>query len=159
MVPMKRANDIWSLVESVATGLGYEVVDVEYRPHPRNGLLRVYIDKPVGAEPEGIVLEDCEIVSRQLSAMLDVEDPITGQYRLEVSSPGLDRPLRKPADLERFAGAIIKVRMGMPTETGQRNFTGKLLGMQDQDIRIEVDGEVLSLPLGGIEKAQIAPQF
>ena len=169
MVPMKRANDIWSLVESVATGLGYEVVDVEYRPHPRNGLLRVYIDKPqidkpqsdkpASAEPEGIVLEDCEIVSRQLSAMLDVEDPITGQYRLEVSSPGLDRPLRKPADFERFAGAIIKVRMGMPTETGQRNFTGKLLGMQDQDIRIEVDGEVLSLPLGGIEKAQIAPQF
>ena len=154
MVPMKRANDIWSLVESVATGLGYEVVDVEFRPHPRNGLLRVYIDKP-----EGIVLEDCEAVSRQLSAMLDVEDPIPGQYRLEVSSPGMDRPLRKPEDFERFAGAIIKVRMGMPSETGQRNFTGKLLGMQGQDIKIEVDGEELSLPLGGIEKAQIVPQF
>ena len=159
MVPMKHANDIWSLVESVATGLGYEVVDVEFRPHPRNGLLRVYIDKPPGVEPEGIVLEDCEIVSRQLSAMLDVEDPIPGQYRLEVSSPGMDRPLRKPEDFERFAGAIIKVRMGMPSETGQRNFTGKLLGMQGQDIKIEVDGEELSLPLGGIEKAQIVPQF
>lgn len=159
MVPMKHANDIWSLVEAVATGLGYEVVDVEFRPHPRNGLLRVYIDKPVGAEPEGIVLEDCETVSRQLSAMLDVEDPIPGQYRLEVSSPGLDRPLRKPADFERFTGSIIKVRMGMPSETGQRNFTGKLLGLHDQDIRMEVDGEELSLPLGGIEKAQIVPQF
>jgi ribosome maturation factor RimP len=154
MVPMKRANDIWSLVESVATGLGYEVVDVEFRPHPRNGLLRIYIDKP-----EGILLEDCEIVSRQVSAMLDVEDPIPGQYRLEVSSPGLDRPLRKAADFERFAGEIVKIRMGMPTAEGQRNFTGKLLGIKDQDVRIEVDGEELSLSLGGIEKAQIVPQF
>jgi ribosome maturation factor RimP len=159
MVPMKRANDIWSLVESVATGLGYEIVDLEYRPHPRNGLLRVFIDKPEGVEPAGIVLEDCELVSRQLSAMLDVEDPIAGQYRLEVSSPGMDRPLRKPADFERFAGAIIKVRMSLPTEIGQRNFTGKLLGIRDQDVTIDVDGEVISLPLGGIEKAQLVPQF
>ena len=159
MVPMKHANDIWSLVESVATGLGYEVVDVEYRPHPRNGLLRVYIDKPEGVEPAGIQLEDCEALSRQLSAVLDVEDPIAGQYRLEVSSPGLDRPLRKVADFERFSGEIIKLRMGIPTATGQRNFTGKLLGIKDQMILLEVDGEELSLPLGGVEKAQIAPQF
>lgn len=151
---MKSANDLWSLVESVATGLGYEVVDVEYRPHPRNGLLRVYIDKP-----DGILLEDCEAVSHQLGAMLDVEDPIPGQYRLEVSSPGLDRPLRKAADFERFAGETVKIRMGMPTPTGQRNFTGKLLGIQDQDITVEVDGEQISLSLGGIEKAQIVPKF
>lgn len=154
MVPMKHANDLWSLVESVAAGLGYEVVDVEYRPHPRNGLLRVYIDKP-----DGILLEDCEAVSRQLSAVLDVEDPIPGQYRLEVSSPGMDRPLRKAEDFERFAGETVKVRMGMPTATGQRNFTGKLLGIKDQQVMIEVDGEEISLPLGGIEKAQIVPQF
>ena len=159
MVPMKRVNDIWSLVESVATGLGYEVVDVEYRPHPRNGLLRVYIDKPPGAEPAGIVLEDCEIVSRQLGATLDVEDPITGQYRLEVSSPGLDRPLRKPADFERFSGSMIKVKMSLPSDTGQRNFTGKLIGIENQNVMLEVDGEQISLPLGGIEKAQIVPQF
>ena len=159
MVPMKRVNDIWSLVESVATGLGYEVVDVEYRPHPRNGLLRVYIDKPPGAEPAGIVLEDCEIVSRQLGATLDVEDPITGQYRLEVSSPGLDRPLRKPADFERFSGSMIKVKMSLPSDTGQRNFTGKLIGIENQNVMLEVDGEPISLPLGGIEKAQIVPQF
>ena len=132
---------------------------MEYRPHPRNGLLRVYIDKPFGAEPAGIVLEDCEIVSHQLSATLDVEDPITGQYRLEVSSPGLDRPLRKPADFERFSGSMIKVKMSLPSDTGQRNFTGKLIGIENQNVMLEVDGEQISLPLGGIEKAQIVPQF
>jgi ribosome maturation factor RimP len=154
MVTTKHARDLNSLVERVAAGLGYEVVDIEYRPHPRNGLLRVYIDKP-----EGIVLDDCEAVSRQLSAMLDVEDPIPGQYRLEVSSPGLDRPLRKAEDFVRFAGEMVKIRMSMPSHAGQRNFSGKLLGMKDQDVVIEVDGQECHLPLGGIEKARIEPQF
>lgn len=154
MVTKKHANDLGSLVDSVVNGLGYEVVDVEFRPHPKNGLLRVYIDKP-----GGIVLDDCEAVSRQLSAMLDVEDPIPGHYRLEVSSPGLDRPLRKAEDFARFAGEMVKIRMSMPNADGQRNFAGKLLGMKDQDVMIEVDGEVCHLPLGGIERARIDPQF
>jgi len=150
----KRANDLWSLIEPIVEGLGYEVVDIEFRPHPRDGLLRIYID-----HENGIQLHDCTAVSRQISAMLDVEDPIPGQFNLEVSSPGLDRPLRKAEDFEKFAGERVKIKLGMPTLEGQRNFTGKLLGLKDNEVMIEVDGETHYLPLGGIEKAHLAPQF
>lgn len=150
----KRASNLWSLLEPLVEGMGYEVVDIEYRPHPSNGLLRVYID-----HEKGIQLEDCEQVSRQISAMLDVEDPISGHFNLEVSSPGLDRPLRKEQDFERFAGEIVKIKMGMPNLEGQRNFTGKLLGLKDNAVLIEIDGETQHLELGGIEKAHLVPQF
>jgi len=150
----KRANDLWSLIEPVVEGLGYEVVDIEFRPHPKDGLLRIYID-----QEQGIQLEDCTAVSRQISAMLDVEDPIPGQFNLEVSSPGLDRPLRKAEDFERFTGEAVKIKLGMPTIEGQRNFTGKLLGLKDNEVLVEVDGETHYLPLGGIEKARLVPKF
>ena len=150
----KRASDLWSLIEPLVEGMGYEVVDIEFRPHPKNGLLRVYID-----HERGIQLEDCEQVSRQISAMLDVEDPIPGHFNLEISSPGLDRPLRKEEDFERFAGEVVKIKMGMPNIEGQRNFTGKLLGLKDNEVLVEIDGEVHHLQLGGIEKAHIVPQF
>ena len=135
----KHASDLWALIEPVVTGMGYEVVDIEYRPHPKDGLLRVFID-----QESGIQLEDCEAVSRQLSAMLDVEDPIPGQFNLEISSPGLDRPLRKAEDFERFAGEMVKIKLSMPTIEGQRNFTGKLLGLEDNEVLLEVDGETES---------------
>ncbi|MCW8854681.1 MAG: ribosome maturation factor RimP [Gammaproteobacteria bacterium] len=150
----KHANDLWALIEPVVTGLGYEVVDIEFRPHPRDGLLRVFID-----HESGIQMEDCETVSRQLSAMIDVEDPVPGHFNLEVSSPGLDRPLRKAADFEKFTGEIVKIKLNMPTIEGQRNFTGKLLGLKDNDVLLEVDGETKYLPLGGIDKARLVPQF
>ncbi|MDH5765703.1 MAG: ribosome maturation factor RimP [Gammaproteobacteria bacterium] len=150
----KHANDLWALLEPVITGLGYEVVDIEFRPHPRDGLLRVFID-----QESGIQLEDCELVSRQLSAMLDVEDPIPGHFNLEVSSPGLDRPLRKAEDFERFTGEMVKIKLSMPTIEGQRNFTGKLLGLEENEVLLEVDGETKYLPLGGIDKARLVPQF
>ncbi len=154
MVIGKRASDLWSLIEPVVEGLGYEVVDIEFRPHPKDGLLRVYID-----HENGIQLDDCSAVSRQLSAMLDVEDPIPGHFNLEISSPGLDRPLRKAEDFERFAGEIVKIKMGMPNLEGRHNFTGKLLGLKDNEVLIEVDGEIEYLSLGGIEKAHLVPQF
>lgn len=151
---MSSTDNIWSLVEPVVNGLGYEVVDIEYKPHPRNGLLRVYID-----QEQGIQLEDCEVVSRQISAMLDVEDPISGHYTLEVSSPGLDRPLRRLDDFQRFVGETVKVKMGMPNLEGQRNFTGKLVAVEGDDIIVEVDGQPHTLPVGGIDKARLVPQF
>jgi ribosome maturation factor RimP len=154
MVIMARAGDIWALIEPVVTGLGYEVVDIEFKPHPKNGLLRVYID-----QENGIQLEDCEIVSRQLSAMLDVEDPIPGHFNLEISSPGLDRPLRKVEDFRRFAGQMVKIKMGMPDLEGRRNFTGKLLGIKDDEVLVEVDGETHYLAYGGMDKARLVPQF
>ena len=150
----KRANDLWSLIEPIVEGLGYEVVDIEFRSNPKDGLLRIYID-----QEKGIVLEDCTAVSRQISAMLDVEDPIPGHFNLEVSSPGLDRPLRKEEDFERFVGRAVKIKMSMPSIEGQRNFTGKLLGLKDNEIMLEIDGETHYLALGGIEKAHLVPKF
>jgi ribosome maturation factor RimP len=149
-MPVKSANDLWSLIEPVVEGLGYEVVDIEFRSHPKDGLLRIYIDRQ-----QGIQLEDCSIVSRQVSAMLDVEDPIPGHFNLEVSSPGLDRPLRKEKDFEQFVGEMVKIKLAMPTIEGQRNFTGKLLGLKDNEVLVEIDGETHYLPLGGIDKARL----
>jgi len=151
---MKRANDLWDLLEPVVNGMGYEVVDIEFRPHPRDGLLRIYID-----HENGVQVEDCSSVSRQISAVLDVEDPIPGQFNLEISSPGLDRPLRKEEDFERFKGEKVKIKLGMPTIEGQRNFTGKLLGVEDNEVLLEMDGETHYLPLGGIDSARLVPKF
>ena len=147
-------SDIWSLIEPVVEGLGYEVVDIEYRPHPTNGLLRIYIDGP-----EGIQLDDCQLVSRQISSLLDVEDPIPGQFNLEISSPGMDRPLRKVEDFERFSGEVIKVKLSVPTLEGQRNFTGTLMGIKNEEVILEMDGETYYLPLDTIDKARIVPQY
>ena len=147
-------SDIWSIIEPVVEGMGYEVVDIEYRPHPTDGLLRIYIDGP-----NGIVLEDCSAVSLQVSSVLDVEDPIPGQFNLEISSPGMDRPLRKAADFERFAGSTVKIKLTVPTLEGQRNFTGKLKGIENEDVVLEMDGETHYLALDSIDKARIVPQF
>ena len=147
-------SDIWTLIEPVVEGLGYEVVDIEYKPHPTNGLLRIYIDGP-----NGIQLEDCQAVSRQISGVLDVEDPIPGQFNLEISSPGMDRPLRKPEDFERFSGETIRIKLTVPTLEGQRNFTGKLVGIQNDEVVLEMDGETYYLPLDTIDKARLVPQF
>ncbi|MCW9048138.1 MAG: ribosome maturation factor RimP [Gammaproteobacteria bacterium] len=147
-------SDIWSIIEPVVEGMGYEVVDIEYRPHPTDGLLRIYIDGP-----NGIVLEDCSAVSLQISSVLDVEDPIPGQFNLEVSSPGMDRPLRKIADFVRFTGSTVKIKLTVPTLEGQRNFTGKLKGIENEDVVLEMDGETHYLALDSIDKARIVPQF
>ena len=147
-------SDIWSLIEPVVEGMGYEVVDIDYRPHPTDGLLRIYIDGP-----DGIVLEDCSAVSLQISSVLDVEDPIPGQFNLEVSSPGMDRPLRKVADFERFTGSTVKIKLTVPTLEGQRNFTGKLKGIENEDVILEMDGETYYLAIDSIDKARIVPQF
>ncbi|HED34517.1 MAG TPA: ribosome maturation factor RimP [Gammaproteobacteria bacterium] len=134
--------------------MGYELVEIELKPHPTNGLLRVYIDRE-----GGIQLEDCSAVSSQISSVLDVEDPVPGQYNLEISSPGLDRPLRKTADFERFVGERVKIKLSVPTLEGQRNFTGRLKGVQDDEVILEMDGETHYLSLDSIDKARLVPQF
>ena len=147
-------SDIWSLIEPVVEGMGYEVVDIEFRPHSTDGLLRIYIDKT-----GGIQLEDCEAVSKQVSSVLDVEDPIPGKFNLEVSSPGLERPLRKQQDFTRFAGETVKIKLSVPTIEGQRNFTGKLMGMQGDEVILQADVETHYFPLDSIDKAHIVPQY
>ena len=141
------------LLEPAIERLGYELVDIELKLGGRDGMLRVYLDKA-----DGVDIEDCETVSHQVSAILDVEDPLSGHYTLEVSSPGLDRTLTKPAHFERFMGEDVRVKLRFPLE-GRRNFKGALKSADEKQIEIEVDGQSHSLPLTMIESARLVPQL
>jgi ribosome maturation factor RimP len=146
---MAISDQIELLVEAPIESLGYELVGVEYIKNGVNTVLRLYID----AE-QGIGIEDCERVSHQVSGILEVEDPISSAYALEVSSPGFDRPLFKERDFVRFTGNEVKIAMKLPIQ-GRRNFRGVLQGFSDGDILIEVDGEIYELPLTKLSKAKI----
>jgi len=144
---------IEQIVESGVNTLGYELVAVEYVPQRGNSLLRVYIDSP-----DGITVDDCAKVSRQISAQLDVEDPIKGQYMLEVSSPGTDRPLVKSEHFEKFCGERVKVTThGM--HLGRKRFTGQLTEVNEAGIVVEVDGEAYDLPFDDINTAKLSPDW
>ena len=143
-------DEIAKLLEPVVERLGYELIDVEVRLGG-NGLLRLYID-----QPEGVDLEDCENVSRAVSALLDVEDPLPGNYNLEISSPGLDRKLTKVEHFQRFMGETVKVQTRFPIE-GRRRFRGTLVSSDDENIVVEVDGQSHSLPLKTIDTARLVP--
>jgi ribosome maturation factor RimP len=139
--------------ERVARSTGVEVVDVEWKVGKQR-FLRVYIDKP-----EGVSHRDCEAVSNQLSVILDVEDLVPGpHYILEVSSPGLDRKLTKPAEFERFTGRLARISTAEPIEN-QKFFEGRLAGFADGKVQIEVKGRVLALPMEGIRKANLVVEF
>ena len=144
-------GEIVQLLEPTIERLGYELIDLEANLGGKGGLVRLYIDKP-----EGIDLDDCEKVSLAVSALLDVEDPIPGNYNLEVSSPGLDRKLTKVEHFQRFAGETVKVQMRFPIE-GRRRFRGTLVSSNDENIVVEVDGESHSLPLKTIDTARLVP--
>ncbi len=147
--PGDRLN---ALIGPAVEGLGYEFVGAEYMPRRRQSLLRVYIDNKAG-----ISLDDCTVVSDQLSGLLDVEDPIRGAYTLEVSSPGLDRPLFFERHFEQFRGARIRVKMGMPVD-GRRNFMGTLDGCRDGAVILLQDGEEHALALEDISTARLIPE-
>ncbi|MDR3491087.1 MAG: ribosome maturation factor RimP [Gammaproteobacteria bacterium] len=134
---------------SLVKSMGYEFVGCELHRQGRGSLLRIYIDSEAG-----ILVDDCSKVSRQVSAMLDVEDPIPGQYTLEVSSPGLDRPLFEKAHYIKVVGSQIKVRLHTPIED-RRNFVGLLLRVEDANISLRVDDQELILPFSNIEKAKV----
>lgn len=140
-----------ALVRPVVEGLGYELWDLEYSPGRGNGFVRLYIDVA-----EGITLDDCERVSRAVSDVLDAEDLVPGQYALEVSSPGLDRPLRTAAQFARFLGEQVFVEMREPIE-GRRRYQGPLVAAGPETIEVEVDGQRHALPVAGIRKAHLAP--
>lgn len=147
------ADELHQLLEPAVERLGYELCDIELKLGGRDGMVRIFIDRP-----EGIGLDDCEVVSRQVSALLDVEDPLPGRYRLEVSSPGLDRRLTKPKHFQRFTGEDVRIRLRSPVN-GRRNFRGALRAANDDNIEIEVDGERHSLPLATIESARLVPSL
>jgi ribosome maturation factor RimP len=144
-------DELAKLLEPTVERLGYELSDLEARIGGQNGLLRIFIDKA-----DGISLDDCEKVSLAVSALLDVEDPLPGQYNLEVSSPGADRTLTKLAHFERFAGETVKVQTRFPIE-GRRRFRGTLVSADEQNIVVEVDGLSHELPLATIETARLVP--
>jgi ribosome maturation factor RimP len=146
-------EELTRLLEPTIEQLGYELADLELKLAGRDSLIRVFIDKP-----EGVGLEDCETVSRQVSAVLDVEDPVPGHYVLEVSSPGLDRKLTKPAHYRRYVGDDIRVQLRFPIE-GRRKFRGRLAAASDETIQIEVDGQLHELPIATIDTARLVPSL
>jgi len=148
-----RTPALQELLEPSVIALGYDFVAAELTGDGSQTILRIYIDLP-----GGITANDCQKVSHQVSAVLDVEDPIPGEYTLEVSSPGLDRPLVKKQDFERFVGEEIKVHTGEAV-LGRRNFTGRLQGVEQDLVLVEVDNEIYELKLENIERARLVPKF
>ncbi|MEW6679291.1 MAG: ribosome maturation factor RimP [Pseudomonadota bacterium] len=140
--------DLQALIEPTLTGMGYELVALE---RVGRGMLRLYIDQPAG-----ITLDDCVRVSNQLTRLFMVEN--VDYDRLEVSSPGLDRPLVKPADFERFAGQRAQIRLHAPLE-GRKRYTGLLAGLENEVLKLEVDGVTVAIPLLEVESARLAPEL
>ena len=145
------SDELAKLLQPTVERLGYELSDLEAKTGGPNGFIRLFIDRP-----EGISLDDCEKVSFAVSALLDVEDPLPGQYNLEVSSPGADRKLTKHAHFVRFTGEQVKVQLRFPIEN-RRRFRGKLLSADPQNIVVEVDGVPHTLPVAHIDVARLAP--
>ena len=140
-----------ALIEPVLAQLGYELVELEYAAGRTSAVVRIFIDQPAG-----ISVDDCERVSRDVAALLDVDDPIPTAYTLEVSSPGFDRVLRIPAHFERFVGERIFVELQAP-RAGRRRYTGILKGVSAAGIGMEVDKQTVDVPFGEIAKARLAP--
>lgn len=141
------------LLKPLVEELGYEFVGLEYSGNPKNAVLRVYIDKDPGVD-----IDDCSRVSREVAALLDVEDPISGNYNLEISSPGLDRPLFTPEQYQQFVGSEVQVNLFAP-EQGRRKFTGAILGCDQGQVRIEAGGAEYALEFSNIAKARLVPDY
>ncbi len=141
--------DLHELLELTLSGMGYELVDVERSP--RGKLLRVFIDKP-----NGITVEDCAAISNHLDRLFTVEN--VDYDRLEISSPGMDRPLKRASDFARFTGELAKLKLRVALQ-GQRNFIGILRGVSDEVLKLEVDGAMLDIELGNLEKARLVPKL
>jgi ribosome maturation factor RimP len=148
----RESAELRKLIEPAVTAMGFELVGVEFL-RGKTGLLRVYID-----HEDGIGVDDCKSVSYQVSGLLDVEDPIRGQYTLEVSSPGLDRPLFQESDYERFAGREVQLRLSVPVD-GRRKFKGILMGLRDHQVVVRMDDEELVVPLQEIDGARLVPDY
>lgn len=140
------------MLESTVEALGFELLCVELS-RAKSSTLRLYIDKE-----GGVGLADCQEVSNQVSGILDVEDPLSGNYNLEVSSPGLDRPLVKPSQFNRFAGQKAKVQLHIAIDR-RRKFVGEIVSADDEFVRFTVDGEELEVPHDQIARARLVPQI
>ena len=151
---MRSAPDsLTELIRTAVEPLGYELVGVELLSGRSRSTLRVYID-----HEEGISADNCAVVSHQVSGVLDVEDPIQENYSLEISSPGLDRPLFFREDFDRFSGSRVRIKLRMKLQC-RRHFEGALKGIQGDDVLVVVDDEEFNLPFEQIDKARLVPEF
>jgi len=171
----KDVQNLWNLVEPYVTDAGFDLVEVQSGREPTGWIVRLFIDRPAGSVDAavdgllgaGVSHKDCERVSRDVSAALDVADMIPNAYELEVSSPGLDRPLRRQQDFVRFAGQQAKIRLSQGYSehgqgdggVGRRNFSGRLLGAHDGLVEIECDGRTYHLPIEDVAKANLVPDW
>ncbi|AMO70262.1 ribosome maturation protein RimP [gamma proteobacterium BDW918] len=144
---------IEELIRPGVEALGYELWGLDHQSQGRHTLLRVYIDSE-----NGIGVDDCAKVSHQISGVLDVEDPIAGEYNLEVSSPGMDRPLYTLEQYAQYIGSDISVRLRIPFE-GRRKFLGRLTGIEDGDVVLTAEEHEYLLPFDQIDKANVVPRF
>lgn len=141
--------ELHALVADVVTALDYELWGCEYQPHGRSACLVVYIDSP-----QGITLDDCQKVSQQLSAVLDVEEPIKGEYTLEVSSPGVERPLYTAAQFGRYIGEMVQIRLFNPLD-GRRQWVGELQSVEEDSVTLLVDGQTQTITMANMSKANL----
>ena len=150
---MAKESLLNELLGPVVESMGYTFWGLEYLSQGKDTVLRVFID-----HENGITVDDCAAVSRQISSVMDVEDPISQVYNLEVSSPGMDRPVFTLEQYQSLAGNIIDVRLRMAFD-GRRKFKGQLIGVEQEDIVLRVDDNEYLLPIELIEKANVVPQF
>jgi ribosome maturation factor RimP len=151
---MKQAPDhLVELIEPIVEGLGYECVGIEYNPHPQHGMLRIYIDSK-----NGILVEDCTKVSHQLSGMLDVEDPIQGEYQLEISSPGADRPFFKLSQFEQFTGSTVMINLFKPVDK-RRKIIGLIQAVEGDEVVLLEGEQTINVPFQAMSKARLVPEY
>ena len=141
------------LIQPLVEDLGYEFIGIEYNPNPKHSVLRIYID-----HENGVGIQDCETVSRETAALLDVKDPIKSHYNLEVSSPGLDRPLFTSAHFSEFTGSEVQINLFAPQD-GRRKFSGPILSAGESSVSIEQDGSEVTLDYDNIAKAKLIPDY
>ena len=154
-----KATQISNLLAPTVESLGLQLLGIEYLPASGGAVLRLYLDVPdAEAETRHVTIEDCEAVSREVSAQMDVEDPISGNYTLEVSSPGVDRPLFAPAQFARFIGEKAKVGLKLPQD-GRRRLTGTIVSVEAGEIVFDVDGQPLAVAVDNIDKARLVPDW
>lgn len=149
----KLIKEVWELAEPVVLAKGMELVEVEWQRERQGWVLRLYIDKP-----GGVNLGDCVKVSEIISDLLDAKDLIHHSYHLEVSSPGIERPLRKKEDFKRFAGDKVRITLKNPL-SGRKNFTGLLKGLEGEEVILEIDGGEIRIPYEEIKKAQLKAEI
>ena len=142
-------QEVRQIVEPILESQGLELVDLEYQRESQGWVLRIYLDRE-----GGVSLDDCAGISHEVGAVLEVKDLIPSSYTLEVSSPGLTRPLKKPEDFDKFRNQMVKIKLYEPLD-GRKNFKGTLLGLEGDRVRVEVEQQVYELPLQRIAKANL----